>query len=105
MPEKENMKQLVYAFILAKGHSAEEFDMLTDEIERPPPQLSEEVFLNVISIWNRQVKIWPEMPDKNKPDEDLSWDSPGHLPPDPPAEIRKILQDRENKMDKTIGDK
>jgi hypothetical protein len=81
-------------------NSSVEF-LTADEIDNPPPIFSADGFLDIISIWNKQIKDTRDTADKTRTDEDLSWDAPGHLPPDPPPKFRKMMRDWEKNMNKS----
>lgn len=74
--------------------------LTTDVIGTPPPLLAAEEFRDIISVWNNQMKESRDTIAIPGTDEGLSWDAPGHLPPDPPPQIRKMISDWERDMDK-----
>jgi len=65
--------------------------LTTEVIEEQPALLSSDESRDIISIWNKQVRSSREHEKKVPADEDLSWDAPGYLPPDPPLHIRKMM--------------
>jgi hypothetical protein len=73
--------------------------MTTDLIEQVPSSMSSDEFRDIISLWNKQVRTSRETKQTHPADEDLSWDAPGYLPPDPPPDIRKMMNGWEKKME------
>lgn len=82
------------------GCSVVEF-LTTDEINIPPPLLSADEFLDLISIWNVRIKANRETSQKTSTSENLSWDAPGHLPPDPPPQFKKMIHEWEKNLEKS----
>jgi hypothetical protein len=65
--------------------------LTTDIIDELPSPYTADDFPDIKTIWNKQVRISREPEARGPADEDLSWDAPGHLPPDPPPHIRKMM--------------
>lgn len=60
-----------------------------DEAEAFPAQLG-----SIVMLWNERLARRTGM--APRAGEGLAWDAPGHLPPDPPPEIRDWLRRRES---------
>jgi hypothetical protein len=52
---------------------------------------------DAIYVWNEHLRSRRPAGAKRGPDEPLSWDSPGRLPPDPPRRVLEELRRRERK--------
>jgi hypothetical protein len=77
--------------------------LTTDIIDELPAPYAADEFPDIKAIWNKQIRISRE-PEAGVPaDEDLSWDAPGHLPPDPPPHIRKMMDKWEKDSEKSGG--
>ena len=72
----------------------------TDLIDEPPALLSADETRDIVSIWNKLISVSREPGIKVPADNDLSWDAPGYLPPDPPPHIRKMMDKWEEDSDK-----
>lgn len=88
----ENIKELLNSVFV--GY------LTTDAIEEPPALIPADESRDIISIWNNQVRVSRETEIKAPADEDLSWDAPGYLPPDPPPHIRKMMDEWERGNEK-----
>jgi hypothetical protein len=71
-----------------------------EAIDKPPPSLSADKYREIILVWNKHTEVRLNGLSKTHTGEDQSWDTPGYLPPDPPAHFRKMMRDWENNMDK-----
>jgi len=74
--------------------------LTTEVIEEQLALLPADESRDIISIWNKQVRVSREPENKIPADEDLSWDAPGYLPPDPPPDIRKMMDKWESDYEK-----
>ena len=52
---------------------------------------------DAIYVWNEHVRSRRPAGARSGPDEPLSWDAPGRLPPDPPRRVLEELRRRERK--------
>ena len=81
--------------------SSEVAFITTEEIGISPPLLSADEFPEFVSVWNQYIKSNRYDEREDQPDKDLSWDAPGHLPPDPPPHLREIMKKWEDDMNKS----
>ncbi len=51
----------------------------------------DETVRQAVAVWNARF----EPPESKNLGRGLSWDAPGHLPPDPPPDVRDLLARRE----------
>lgn len=74
----------------------------TDAIPQAAVDAAAEPLRGVLIAWNQRrgsSGVDPEPPGR-----DLPWDAPGFLPPDPPAETRDLLRQRELMHGSADGD-
>lgn len=83
---------------LLAGNSLVEF-ITTEEVDDSTAVLFPAKIQDIITVWNSQINEIRKVL-KSKTDADLSWDAPGHLPPDPPPKLRKMMKDWEKDMGK-----
>jgi hypothetical protein len=77
-----------------------EVDFLTaDRIVTVPDVRVIKEFTEIISVWNNFLETAKGFPGDGGGGETLSWDAQGRLPPDPPAHLRKVIEQWQKKKD------
>ena len=76
--------------------SRDEVQYITTEIIEDASHLYfVEEYAEIIELWNNLTLPDQKFTGQKETEEGISWDSPGYLPPDPPTEIRKMIDNWE----------